>query len=170
VVAELEHLSTSRDPQRSRRGRRGQGVLQELRVGGLAQLSRTAGPGGLHHPGGVDRALLEHCAAEAGRRLVTLDRELAARALELGLPCLPLGELCARLAVPHPVGTVLRVQVEGRGRRPGQGAATLDDGTRVVVEDGARRRGEAVTVRVDRITHTDGGPVLFAQPDEEQPT
>jgi len=61
----------------------------------------------------------------------------------------------------------LSVRVIQEGKEPGQGVAYLEDGTMVVVENGARYQGTEITVTVMRVLQTVGGRMIFAQPKGE---
>jgi len=73
--------------------------------------------------------------------------------------------LAVALRSPHRPGDQLRVHIERPGREPGQGLATLGDGTLVVVEGGAGRVGSEVAVVVLREQQSERGRMLFARPD-----
>jgi uncharacterized protein YacL len=61
-------------------------------------------------------------------------------------------------------GEELRVKVTSAGKEQGQGVGFLDDGTMVVIENGARLVDRDVDVTVTRVLQTVAGRMIFAQP------
>jgi uncharacterized protein YacL len=64
-------------------------------------------------------------------------------------------------------GEDLTVRLGHEGKEAGQGVGYLEDGTMVVVENGARHVGTEPTVTVMRVLQTVGGRMIFAQPKGE---
>ena len=77
-----------------------------------------------------------------------------------------------RVVNPHSIGEQLRpgvaagdvieVVVEREGNEAGQGVAFLDDGTMVVISDGAAMIGESAQVEVTNTLRTAVGRMVFA--------
>ncbi|KKU81341.1 MAG: PilT protein domain protein [Microgenomates group bacterium GW2011_GWA2_47_8] len=63
-------------------------------------------------------------------------------------------------AVP---GESLSVKILHSGKETGQGVSYLDDGTMVVVQNGAVDIGKRITVVIARVIQTDAGKILFAK-------
>ena len=63
-------------------------------------------------------------------------------------------------------GDVVEVSVDRAGNEPGQGIAFLDDGTMVVVADGADVIGSQVRVEVTNTLRTAVGRMVFASREE----
>jgi uncharacterized protein YacL len=61
----------------------------------------------------------------------------------------------------------ITVRITQEGKEPGQGLGYLEDGTMVVVENGARHLNTELTVTVMRVLQTVGGRMIFAQPKGE---
>ena len=61
-------------------------------------------------------------------------------------------------------GEEIHVRVIQEGKEAGQGVGYLEDGTMIVVENGARSVGSEVPVTVMRVLQTVGGRMIFAQP------
>lgn len=169
VHEELEHLARSREESRARRGRRGQANLQRMRTSSLRGevVIEEARPkrervDGLHHPGGVDRALVQRVTAMEHGRLVTLDQGLLREAEAAGCAVLDLAAVATAAARKVKVGDRLQLELHSRGREAGQGVAALEDGTRVIVAGGAAHVGATVDVVIDRSHRTRGGVMLFA--------
>lgn len=157
VVDELQGLADAADVTRRRRARRALESLEVLRADGVVVVLADEVP----ERSEVDAKLLvlsERLAA----RLVTADEPLARAADLRGIDSLDLRRL-GGVDVPLP-GEVVRVTVRRRGRDEGQGVGFLDDGTMVVVADGASRVGEDVAVTITSSVGTSRGRLLFASP------
>jgi len=159
VIDELQGIADSSDRNRRRRGRRGLDVLDSLReIPGVAflVLEDTVPE---HHE--VDAKLLA-LAAKLDAALITTDHNLAKAASVRGL----------RVVNPHSIGESLRpgvaagdlidVVVEREGNEAGQGVAFLDDGTMVVISDGAAVIGQSARVEVTNTLRTAVGRMVFA--------
>ena len=64
-------------------------------------------------------------------------------------------------------GEEITVRVIQEGKEQGQGVGYLEDGTMVVIENGARHVGTELGVNVMRVLQTVGGRMIFAQPKGE---
>jgi len=62
-------------------------------------------------------------------------------------------------------GESIKVSIIQEGKEPGQGVGYLDDGTMVVVENGARHIGEDLVVNVTKVLQTAAGRMIFARPE-----
>jgi len=56
------------------------------------------------------------------------------------------------------------VKVVAEGKEENQGVGYLEDGTMVVVEDGADLIGKKVKVTVSRLLQTEAGRMIFGKP------
>jgi uncharacterized protein YacL len=61
-------------------------------------------------------------------------------------------------------GEEIHVRIIQEGKEAGQGVGYLEDGTMIVVENGARSVGNELPVTVMRVLQTVGGRMIFAQP------
>src|SRR5207237_441938 len=61
-------------------------------------------------------------------------------------------------------GEEIHVRIIQEGKEAGQGVGYLEDGTMIVVENGARSVGNEIPVTVMRVLQTVGGRMIFAQP------
>src|SRR5881628_301854 len=113
-----------------------------------------------------------------GGKLVALARELSVpimtndyglnRVAELqGITVLNVNDLAKAVRPVVLPSDELTVRVMQEGKEPGQGVAYLEDGTMVVVENGARYQGNEIAVTVMRVIQTVGGRMIFAQPKGE---
>ena len=159
VLDELQSVADAHDPARRRKGRRGLDMLDALR----------------RHPGMevdvLDDEVVEHEEVDAklvalARRLkvglITVDEPLQRVAELQGVRCLSLHRLSDGLRPVRVAGEVVRLTITRPGKEEGQGVGFLDDGTMVVVGDGAALVGREVDVRITGNVRTAVGNMLFA--------
>lgn len=161
VIDELQGLADAKDRDRRRRGRRGLEVLESLRdVQGadVAILEET-----IPEVEDVDAKLLI-VVSRAGASLVTTDHNLARAAAARGIRIVNPQALSDALKAPVSTGDRLTVSITKRGTEPGQGVAYLEDGTMIVIEDGAVLIGSEVEVEITAATRTAIGRMLFGRP------
>ena len=79
------------------------------------------------------------------------------------------GATLRRPSVPLRIrpGEEITVRVIQEGKEQAQGVGYLEDGTMVVIENGARHIGTELAVTVMRVLQTVGGRMIFAQPKGE---
>ena len=58
----------------------------------------------------------------------------------------------------------MTVSIVKVGKEPGQGVAYLDDGTMIVVENGAQLLNQTIAVEVTSALQTAAGRMIFAKP------
>lgn len=158
VLGELQLLADSGDDQRRVKGRRGLSILEALRAeqGIELEMAGDEAPGVAE----VDAKLIRTC-LDRGAALLTVDSNLARTASLAGVRVLDLHQLAMAMRPPVSVGDHLLVHPTRKGREPGQAVAHLEDGTMVVIEQGADRIGRAITVRVTSVIATSGGRMVF---------
>ncbi|MCP3973060.1 MAG: TRAM domain-containing protein [bacterium] len=159
VIDELQGIADAADRNRRRRGRRGLDVLDSLRD--MPGVSFLVLEDTVPEHAEVDAKLIA-LAAKLDASLITTDHNLAKAASVRGL----------RIVNPHAIGESLRpevaagdqidVVVERAGNEPGQGVAFLDDGTMVVISDGAEAIGRSARVEVTNTLRTAVGRMVFA--------
>jgi len=166
VLEELQGLADSGDDHRRRAGRRGLESLHVLQDESVVAVEVTDEP----VPGvdEVDAKLAALCRTR-GAALVTTDGNLARVAEISGLRVLNLHALADAVRPPVVPGDRLALRLVREGRDAGQGIGYLDDGTMVVVSDGADRVGTDVSVDVTSIVQHRQGRMLFANPVGEDP-
>jgi uncharacterized protein YacL len=160
VLGELQGIADAGDKNRRRRGRRGLDVLDALRdVPGIefAVLEES-----VPEVGDVD-AKLAVLAERSGSTLITTDHNLARIAELRGIKVLNPHALGESMRPSVGTGDVVEVVVEKTGSEEGQGVGYLDDGTMVVIADGAKLVGEAVTVEISNALRTSVGRMLFGR-------
>jgi len=163
VVAEVKRLADSRDEMTKARGRRGLQTLERLRSEFphlISMLDNPLPPGAQGE--GVDAQLIV-LAKRMGADLITHDRDLARAAEVQGVRALNINRLVLSLRPEYVQGEEITVRLIRQGTEPGQGVGYLDDGTMVVVSDGAAHINEVVTVTVTTIYQTSAGRMVFAE-------
>ncbi|MBL9141335.1 MAG: hypothetical protein JNK53_05655 [Phycisphaerae bacterium] len=162
VIDELHALADSQDRQKRQRGRRGLDVLQRLQSNPYLDLEiedlRTDGRS-------VDRALVEIATLERFR-IVTTDSGLEKVAQINGVAVLNLNSLAIASRSGQTPGDSVQLQVVKRGENPRQGVGYLEDGTMIVVDDGAPLVGRTINAVITNAVQTAAGRLLFARADE----
>lgn len=161
VLSELQYIADSPDSLRRARGRRGLEVLDELRSLDIPRLEISD----LDAPRAreVDEKLVL-LAREHQLPIVTNDYNLNRVAALQGLTVLNLNELANAMKSIFLPGESMRLRVVQEGKEFNQGVGFLDDGTMVVIEDGARYIGQEINLQVTKVLQTNAGRMIFAAP------
>lgn len=161
VLDEVQRLADSADGMRRTRGRRGLEILGRMRKGDLTpvQVIDEDVPGTPE----VDSKLVA-LARKNGRAILTNDLNLNRIADLQGVRVLNVNSLANAVKPALLPGEDLRVRVIQPGKDAGQGVGYLDDGTMVVVENGAKSIDTELDVTVTRVLQTVAGRMVFAHP------
>jgi len=161
ILAELQFFSDAPDATRRERGRRGLEMLQRMQkeAGVKVELS-DADPQGVS---GADGKLVL-LARTLGVPIVTNDYGLNRVAELQGVSVLNVNDLAKAVRSVVLPGEEIAIRVIQEGKEAGQGVGYLEDGTMIVVENGARHLGSEISVHVMRVLQTVGGRMIFAQP------
>ena len=167
VLAELRHIADSSDAGRRMKGKHGLDVLNRIRneCGRDLRIEDYALPSGAE----VDVELV-NLARKNQWTVLTTDHNLNKIASIKGVRVLNINELnnaSKTLAIP---GEDLMAHISREGTEPGQGVASLPDGTMIVVEDGKRFMGQDICVTLYNVYQKDSGRVLFARVKNENGT
>jgi uncharacterized protein YacL len=157
VLGELQQISDSSDSQRRTRGRRGLENLSRLQHDPTVEVVLVEDEA----MGDVDAGLVR-LARDRGGTVVTADSNLAKVAEVLKVQVRSINELASVMRVPFSPGERIDVRLSREGREHGQAVGYLEDGTMVVVEEGRKLLGSAVTVRVTNVLQTTTGRMVFA--------
>ncbi len=160
VIDELQGIADSGTKNRRRRGRRGLDVLDALREIDSIDLHISDESFPEHEE--VDAKILALCRLTEAT-LVSTDHNLVKAAGLRGISVLnphSLGELMRPTLV---AGDLVTLLIEKEGSEPGQGVGYLEDGTMVVIEDGASVAGQTVEVEVANTLRTSMGRMVFAR-------
>ena len=161
VLDEVQRLADSSDSLRRTRGRRGLEILARMRKTATTpvQVIDEDVPGTPE----VDSKLVA-LARKNGRAVLTNDLNLNRIADLQGVRVLNVNSLANAVKPALLPGEDLRIRVIQPGKDAGQGVGYLDDGTMVVVENGAKAIDSEVDVTVTRVLQTVAGRMVFAHP------
>lgn len=160
VLDELQQLADSSDAVRRAKGRRGLDTLEELRR--MPGIEVTVIPDEVPEVPEVDGKLVQ-LALRRNLALLTLDSGLAKVAAVSGVQVQNLHALSIALRPPVAVGDAVGLRLIREGKEAGQGVGYLDDGTMVVVDQGANRIGQDVAVEVTSVLTTSNGRMAFGR-------
>ncbi len=164
VLQELQYIADSPDSLRRARGRRGLDVLKKLQdMEGLAVHMDNTDISGVEE---VDSKIVK-LAGLKGAKIVTNDYNLNKVADLHGVSVLNINDLSNSLKPVFLPGEELTVRLVKRGKEMGQGVGFLEDGTMVVVEDGATKIGRTVACTVTSMLQTTAGRMIFSKLREE---
>jgi uncharacterized protein YacL len=160
ILAELQFFADSGDSIRRERGRRGLEMLAKMQKESTVRVEiDDEDPAG----DGADGKLVALARARHVP-IVTNDYGLNRVAELHGVTVLNVNDLAKAVRPVVLPGEEIHVRVIQEGKEAGQGVGYLEDGTMIVVENGARSVGNEVPVTVMRVLQTVGGRMIFAQP------
>lgn len=159
VIGELHNFADSSDVLRRKKGRRGLDVLSDLKK--VKKLK-------------VEIAKSEPKEEQVDNKLVAISRKYKAKLLTLdynlnkvarvhGVRILNLNELANALKTAVLPNDSLEVVIREKGKEKGQGVGYLEDGTMVVVENGADLTQQKVNVLVRKVIQTNAGKMIFGR-------
>ena len=164
VLDELQHHADSSDPLRRERGRRGLELLGRLQKEARVKVDLVEDDPPVS--GGADAKLVA-LARSLGLPIMSNDYGLNRVAELQGVTVLNMNDLAKAVRPVLLPGEELPVRIVQEGKEPAQGVGYLEDGTMIVVENGARHLGSEVRVTVLRVLQTVAGRMIFAQPKGE---
>ncbi len=161
VLEELRHIADSSDSLKRNRGRSGLDTLNRMREQFDSHIVITEED----YPkvAEVDSKLVR-LAMDMEGIVVTNDYNLNKVARLQGVRVLNINELANAVKPIVLPGEEMAAQVIKEGKEAGQGVAYLDDGTMIVVENGARYVNLTIFVIVTSILQTAAGRMVFARP------
>ncbi|GEM48006.1 PIN/TRAM domain-containing protein [Deinococcus cellulosilyticus] len=158
VLRELQFLADHADPSKRARGKRGLEVLEQLHnITTLKVLDWDDS-----NIKAVDDKLVR-LAQELSAKLLSNDFNLGRVAKLQDVDVLNLNALATAIKARYNAGDVIQVSITKEGQQAGQGVAYLEDGTMVVVEDGAAYKGQMKNVVVLSNIQTNVGRMIFAR-------
>ena len=160
VLEELQHISDSADVLKRNRGRRGLDILQSMQQKELIAIKVI--PDDFEDIAEVDSKLMR-LALDKKWKIVTNDFNLNKVASLQGIEVLNLNDLANALKPAMIPGEWIRVQVIKEGKEHNQGVAYLDDGTMIVIENGAQYVDTSIDVMVTSVLQTSAGRMIFAR-------
>ena len=160
ILAELQFFADSGDGTRRERGRRGLEMLAKMQKESTVHVEiDDEDPAG----DGADGKLVALARARKVA-IVTNDYGLNRVAELHGVTVLNVNDLAKAVRPVVLPGEEIHVRVIQEGKEAAQGIGYLEDGTMIVVENGARSVGNEIPVTVMRVLQTVGGRMIFAQP------
>jgi len=160
ILAELQFFGDSGDSTRRERGRRGLEMLAKMQKESTVHVEiDDEDPAG----DGADGKLVALARARHVP-IVTNDYGLNRVAELHGVTVLNVNDLAKAVRPVVLPGEEIHVRIIQEGKEAGQGVGYLEDGTMIVVENGARSVGNELPVTVMRVLQTVGGRMIFAQP------
>jgi len=167
ILQELHYIADSSDRLRRARGRRGLDMLNSLKNLEGVEISIYED----YSPEEVDAEEVDTQLVKLAKArdavVITNDYSVNEIAKLNGVPVLNVNELANALKPVFLPGEELTVTIVKEGKEPGQGVGYLDDGTMVVVEDGADALGQIVPVTVTSVLQTNAGKMIFAELPED---
>lgn len=167
VLNELQHVADSADTLRRNRGRRGLEILRQLQEESPVPVHLTEAD--VPSVREVDDKLIA-LAKEMDSSILTNDYNLNRVAELQSVNVLNVNELANAVKTVLLPGEDFTIHIMQEGKEYNQGVGYLDDGTMVVVEDGADYIGATVDVTVSKVLQTAAGRMIFARPKEEEGT
>ena len=160
VIRELQTLADSADSLKRGKGRRGLDLLHDMQQQDEERLIIDA----TDYPDldGVD-AKLVRLAQDKQWIIVTNDFNLNKVAEIQGIDVLNINDLANAVKQVVVPGESINVFLLREGKEQGQAIAYLEDGTMIVVDNGRRYIGSAVTVEVTSVLQTSAGRMIFAR-------
>ena len=160
VIRELQTLADSADSLKRGKGRRGLDLLHDMQQQDEERLIIDA----TDYPDldGVD-AKLVRLAQDKQWIIVTNDFNLNKVAEIQGIDVLNINDLANAVKQVVVPGESINVFLLREGKEQGQAIAYLEDGTMIVVDNGRRYIGSAVTAEVTSVLQTSAGRMIFAR-------
>jgi uncharacterized protein YacL len=163
VLAELQYFNDSPDGSRRERGRRGLEMLSKMQKEETVKVELSdEDPAGT----GADGKLIT-LARTLGVPIMTNDYGLNRVAELQGIIVLNMNDLAKAVRPVVLPGEEINVRVIQEGKESAQAVGYLEDGTMVVIENGARHIGSELAVTVMRVLQTVGGRMIFGHPKGE---
>lgn len=166
VLSELHRVADSSDPLRRKRGRRGIEMLNKLQRNDMIPIRIVDDD--FEDIQAVDNKLVA-LALQMTTSIITNDYNLNQVAEAQGVPVLNINALANAVRSIYIPGETFAIRIIQEGRDDRQGVGYLDDGTMVVVENGADYMDRSIEVEVTKLINRDTGRMIFAIPESERP-
>ena len=161
VLNELQHVADSADPMRRNRGRHGIEILNQLQKESLVPV--VISDLDVENIDAVDEKLIL-LAKDLSCAIITNDFNLNRIAELQGVVVLNINDLANAVKSAFLPGEELIIRVMQEGREIRQGVGYLEDGTMVVIEEGAHFINETISTTVTKVLQTSAGRMIFAKP------
>jgi len=168
VLQELQAIADSSDKLRRNRGRRGLDILNRLqKMEDVEVILHDADVAEVNKHKEVDHRLVA-LAKHLGGKVVTNDYNLNKIAKLQGIDVINLNDIANSLKPVVLPGEHMMVKIIKRGEEQGQGVGYLEDGTMIVVEQGAQYLNDQARVQVTSVLQTSAGRMIFGKIDSER--
>lgn len=162
ILDELRHIADSPDVLRRTRGRRGLDMLQRMSKEADGQVTiLDIDSRDVRDVPEVDGKLVQ-VARKLHAPIITTDFNLNKVAQLQGVRVLNINELANAVKPVVLPNEEMTVKIIQPGKEHGQGVGYLDDGTMIVVEDGARYIDQEIDIVITRNLQTVAGRMIFA--------
>lgn len=164
ILLELKHIADSQDAVKRERGKKGLERLEALKKERGVQVVMAAASDSRKADSfkEVDEKLIQVAKSYHGK-VITCDYNLEKKAAIQGVKVINVNGLANALKVTAVPGESLHINILHPGKDITQGVGYLDDGTMIVVEQGATDLGTDIDVVVSRVIQTSAGRILFAK-------
>lgn len=159
IIKELQELSDSASEIKRQRGRRGLDTLNRMRDDNTLDVKIYD----VDYPDIEVDAKLVKLASSLGAKILTNDFNLTKVSEVQNIKVLNLHNLATLMRTKLMSGEVIQIKVIREGKEHGQGVGYLEDGTMVVIEDGAKYIGKTVETVIDSTIQTVSGRIIFAK-------
>ncbi len=160
VLAELQFIADSSDPNKKIRGKRGLDVIEQLQQN--KEISVTILNKNVPGIKEVDQKLVL-LAKEHNFKVITNDINLSKIAKLQDVRVLNVNELAFALKPIVYPGEKLQIKISKEGKEKKQGLAYLEDGTMVVVDDAKTDIGHELEIEVTSVLQSTSGKIIFGR-------
>ncbi|TFG80002.1 MAG: TRAM domain-containing protein [Chrysiogenales bacterium] len=160
VLAELQFIADSSDPNKKLRGKRGLDVIEQLQQN--KEISVTILNKNVPGIKEVDQKLVL-LAKEHNFKVITNDINLSKIAKLQDVKVLNVNELAFALKPIVYPGEKLQIKITKEGKEKKQGLAYLEDGTMVVVDDAKTDIGHELEIEVTSVLQSTSGKIIFGR-------
>jgi len=160
VLSELQGIADSKDTNKRRRGKRGLGVIEELRKDKSIILKIVNKD--VVGPKEVDHKLIV-LARDSNYKIITNDINLSKVARLQDIKVLNINELAHSIKPVVYPGESFKIIIIKEGKEKRQGIAYLEDGTMVIIDDAKDDIGTEITVEITSVLQSTTGKMFFGK-------
>lgn len=165
ILKELRDIADSHDVVKRNRGKFGLDVLHRIQKEWKSRVMILSDEM-LEEKDNEMKLLI--LAQKLNAAIVTNDDNLKKMAFLQGIKILNISNLVHAIKPSAVLGENMKILVVKEGKEENQGIGYLDDGTMIVVEDGASRIGEEIEVEVTSMMQSAVGRMFFVKPCDEE--
>ncbi|HNT29998.1 MAG TPA: hypothetical protein PKL83_03535 [bacterium] len=158
ALTRMQEMANSGDELQQAQGIYALQMVERLRQESALPLTVLPDAAGQLQP--YDEALLA-LAGSGDYILICNDESLAVKARHLGIVTLHMTEIEASIKAVYFSGQVVMVRIDAYGKDPGQGVATLADGSQVIVDGGADFLHQDMKIKIQRVYQTVSGTMIY---------